>query len=466
MGIPMKHLVSFVAAVLALSAPGVAGAAPQDDLSEGWSLKKDGRLDEAAAAFERARAAGASPQLIEMELGYLSALRGDAKAARVHFTHAMGGDDAELARRAQAEIAALAQPAEPAPAPPPPTEPPPPPPPPATSALDEGYRAKAKGDLAAARTAFERARANPTQAQIASMELGYLAASAGDPDTARARFDEAAIGANADLGAQARRERNTLPRHVFGDAYFDAYGWDRRAGATTSDPIVVPTLRMRAFLRPVLSIPVDAYAAAQVVRDTASRGFVGLALPKVYADNFATFGAGLRAKLWRRLELFAQIGPAINLLDDGRDRTALDVRGGALMYAETRDCGPPPEHGVRARFLPCGEVYAEGIYASRFNNDVMAYARPRAAAGYLVMGPVLWQIVAEGRAGKDLNNDYWNNFADAGIGPRWRLLAPFRFDLLFTASAGAYFGLANRDPAPSRLTYGDLRVLASTYLEL
>jgi hypothetical protein len=96
----------------------------------------------------------------------------------------------------------------------------------------------------------------------------------------------------------------------------------------------------------------------------------------------------------------------------------------------------------------------------------MAYARPRAAAGYLVMGPVLWQIVAEGRAGKDLNNDYWNNFADAGIGPRWRLLAPFRFDLLFTASGGAYFGLANRDPAPSRLTYGDLRVLASTYLEL
>jgi tetratricopeptide (TPR) repeat protein len=466
----MKPLVSFVIAVLALSATRLAGATPEDEMSEGWALKKDGRLDEAAAAFERARAAGASPHVIEMELGYLAALRGDAKTARLHFTHVLGGDDAELARRAEAEIAALAPPAEPPAPPPPPSEPAPAaapaPAPPASSALGEGYRAKAKGDLAGARSAFERARANPTEAQLASMELGYLAASEGDPDTARARFDEAAVGSNADLGAQARRERKTLPRHVFGDAYFDAYGWDRRAGATTSEPIVVPTLKLRAFFRPVLSVPVDAYLAAQVVRDTASRGYVGLALPKIYADNFATFGAGLRAKLWRRVELFAQAGPAVNLLNDGRDRTALDVRGGALMYAETRDCGPPPEHGVRARFLPCAEVYAEGVYASRFDNDVMAYARPRAAAGYLVMGPVLWQIVAEGRAGKDLNNDYWNNFADAGIGPRWRLLAPFRFDLLFTASGGAYFGLANRDPAPSRLTYGDLRVLASTYLEL
>lgn len=137
-----------------------------------------------------------------------------------------------------------------------------------------------------------------------------------------------------------------------------------------------------------------------------------------------------------------------------------------MFFTETKDCAPPPERGVRAKLWPCAEAYMEGVYVSRFDNDLIGYGRPRAAAGLLLTGPVLWQIVAEGRIGKDTNNDYWNNFADAGGGPRVRLLKPFRFDLLFTASGGAYFGLANRDPAPSQLTYADLRVLASTYLEL
>lgn len=448
----------------ALARPAWAAPTASDELSAAWQHKAGGRLDEATAAFERARGAGASAQLVELELGYIDALRGDANAAREHFKAATQGSDAELAARAQAEIDAL--PAPPPPPPPPAPAPVPVPVPvPRRSPLDEGYRAKASGDLTAAKAAFERARANADEAQRAALELGYLAASAGDPETAYERFGEAASGHDATLGEQARREQRTLPRHVFADAYLDTYGWTRPAGISNGD-LLVPTLRLRAFLRPVLKVPIDFYASVQVTRDTASRGYVGLALPKVYADNYTTFGGGLRAKLWRRVELFAQAGPAINLLNDGRDRTVLDVRGGALVFAETRACAPSPEHGARARLLPCAEVYAEAVYASRFDHDIMTYGRPRGALGYLVTGPVLWQMVLEARVAKDLNDDYWNNFADAGLGPRWRLLAPFRFDLLFTASAGSYFGLTNRDPAPSTLTYGDLRVLASTYLEL
>lgn len=458
----MKRIALLLVATLITFATRSAAADSNDDLSAGWALKAEGRFDDAAAAFERARSHGASPQVVELELGYLAALRGDANAAREHFGQATRGADAALAERANAELAALAPaPAAPEPAPAPTT----PAPPPKPSALSEGYRAKASGDLPAARQAFERARADASESQLASMELGYLAASAGDPETARVRFEEAANGRDTSIGEQARRERRTLPRHFFADAYLDAYGWQRAAGVSNGSALV-PTLRLRAFLRPKLDVPIDFYVSGQVTRDTASRGYVGLALPKIYSDNYAVFGAGLRAKLWKRLDLFAQAGPALNLLDDGKDRTALDVRAGAMFFTETRDCAPPPEKGVRARFLPCAEVYAEGIYVSRFDNDIIGYGRPRAAAGLLLTGPVLWQIVAEGRVGKDTNNDYWNNFADAGGGPRVRLLAPFRFDLLFTASGGTYFGLVNRDPAPSQLTYADLRVLASTYLEL
>ena len=93
------------------------------------------------------------------------------------------------------------------------------------------------------------------------------------------------------------------------------------------------------------------------------------------------------------------------------------------------------------------------------------FARPRASIGYLVSGPVLWQGVVETRAAKDVNDDYYNNFADGGVGHRWRLLAPFRVDLLVSANAGSYYGLAGKDPAPSRLGYADLRALFSTYVE-
>ena len=49
---------------------------------------------------------------------------------------------------------------------------------------------------------------------------------------------------------------------------------------------------------------------------------------------------------------------------------------------------------------------------------------------------------------------------------RWRLLGGLPLDLSLGVNAGRYFGRAGLDPAPPRLRYLDLRVLAATYLEL
>jgi hypothetical protein len=399
----------------------------------------------------------------ELELGYQAAAAGDAEGARRHYEEAARGSDEEVARRARLELDAMAKPEPP---PPPPMPPPVAKVTPADAALAEAYRAKAAGDRKTAAQAFWRAKSAGADAQLVAMELGYLAAASGDEDEAHLRFGEAEQGPDRDRGEAARRERSLLPRHLHfhADAYADAFGWNRVAGRTNGNS-VVPMLRVRGAYQPFLALPLDVYVSAQATRDSASRGYDGGALPQIYADNYAILGAGLRVKLWKRLELFGQVGPAFNLLDDGRDRRALDARGGALTYMETAGCAPAPESRARGGFWPCLEGYAEGIYVSRFRNNVTAFARPRAAAGYLLTGPVLWQAALEARASKDLNNDYWNNFADGGIGHRWRLLAPFRVDLLLTANAGSYFGLQGRDPAPSRLSYVDARGLATTYVE-
>ena len=470
------HRIRFVAAALVggallFASPARAESSAATDLDLAYVHKAARRYHEAVEYFTRARAEGANAQLIDLELGYIAAAQGYVAKARAHFIEATRGPDQDMADRAVKELDVLT-PERPVEAPP---DAPPPPPPPlpavrdenaASRALGEAYRAKAEGRSAAAAFAFQRAKVTGADPQLVSMELGYLALSSGDVDEANAQFREASGGPDKETAERARKQREALPKRSYADIYADAYGWARVGGPSTGNPIV-PTLRIRGNLRPTFELPLEIYLGAQVTRDTSSHGYRGSAVPEIYSDNYATFGAGMRLRLWQnRIALFGQVGPAINLLDDGRDRAVFDVRGGGMLYAETAQCAPAPATGTaRTGLWPCGEAYAEGVYVRRFDNNVIGFIRPRGSIGYLVTGPVLWQGVVEGRATKDINEDYYNNFADGGLGHRWRLLSPFRVDLLVSANAGSYYGVAGRDPAPSKLGYADLRALFSTYLE-
>ena len=71
--------------------------------------------------------------------------------------------------------------------------------------------------------------------------------------------------------------------------------------------------------------------------------------------------------------------------------------------------------------------YAEAVWVSRFENNVLTMGRGRIAFTALVTGPIAWQPIAEVRVLKDINNDYWNNLADAWdamAAPRTRRSGP------------------------------------------
>lgn len=330
--------------------------------------------------------------------------------------------------------------------------------------LEEAYARKAADDAGGAAAALQAARAAGADAQLVSLELGYLASKQGDVEVARGRFEEAGRGPDEELARQAQAELRALPRRVWADLYADTYGWSRVLGAAQQSDLV-PTLRARGFFRPSFSLDLGLYAYAQITRDLASRGSGAGGVPLVYADNYALAGLGAMLRLWEhRIGLFVQAGPAINLLDDGRERVAFDLRGGAFFGAETGGCAPAAD-GVSWTFVPCAEVYGEAVVVSRFDNNVIAFARPRVSATYLVTGPLAWQVVAEGRVAADTNSDFFNNFVDAGAGHRLRLLRPVRFDLALGLHGGSYLGLESRDPAPRQLGYLDLRLQAATYVE-
>jgi hypothetical protein len=332
------------------------------------------------------------------------------------------------------------------------------------SLLEEGYRLKANGDLNGAVASFEKARILGADAQRMALEIGYLESGRGSLGDAREQFAVAAEGPDASLAAQARRELAVLPSRVTADVYADSYGWHRAAGGNASTNLV-PTVRVRGFLRPSFAVDLHLYIYGQATRDVASRGMDGAGVASVYADDHALTGGGLLLRLAeRQVGLFVQAGPAFNLLHDGRAGIALDVRGGIFFGLETSGCRPQGT-GSAFRLSFCSDLYGEGIYVSRFRDNVIGFARGHLGVGYLVTGPVAWQMLLEGRGSADRRADYYNNFADAGLIQRWRLLGRVPFDLSVGVNAGRYLGRAGLDPAPAELRYVDLRILAATQVD-
>jgi len=309
------------------------------------------------------------------------------------------------------------------------------------------------------------AQVQAVEAQRRELELAYQDIASGQVAPARAALEDAAAGPDPVLAARAQDQLVFLPRHFWSDLYADSFGWSRVGGPNgTTD--LVPTLRVRGHFRPDLSVDAQVYMFAQATRDAASHGPSATGLSALYADNYALLGAGLLARLaGGRVGLFAQAGPAVDLLDDGHQRTVLDVRAGAFLSDDWRTCRPGPVQGVRLAWVPCLEGYGEAVYVYRFNNNIIGFARGRLGATWLVTGPVAWQPLAELRAAADVNGDYWNNFFDAGLGHRWRWMGKVPVDVFVGAHAGRYVGRQNVDPIPSTAGYADFRLLASTYME-
>jgi hypothetical protein len=334
---------------------------------------------------------------------------------------------------------------------------------PGADLMNEGYARKASGDVDGAAAAFERARAAGFDAQRVDLELGYLDLSARRVAAARARLRAAAHGPDPLLAAQARAELDALPRSVRRDLYGEAFGWARAAGAERRTN-AVPMLRLRALHQPRPALPLDGYVFVQATRDLRSSDAGDV--PRLYADNRAIAGAGLQLRiLGSRAALFAQAGPALSLVDDGDDDVVLDVRAGAIGTVESQGCSPPPRRGAALRVEPCADAYAAAVYLSRFEDDVVAVARGRAGATWLVTGSVAWTLLLEAQTSVDRIGHPYDNYVEGGVGHRWRLLRPWKVDLLAMASAGAVLRGRPAEPVPSDRGYLEGRLLAVTYSE-
>jgi Sec-independent protein translocase protein TatA len=436
-------------------------------LDEAYRCKGEHDLTCAKAAFERALQAGADAQVVWIELGYLASAVHDTVEAIGAFRRAVSGADQELSREAKRELDKLAASS----------------PPSAAAAvadeasadflLEQAYRLKAAGEYQRAAATFRAARRAGAGEQQVALELAYVALDAHDPARAKLELERARSGPSHAQELQAEKELAALEsaseggssRHFWADLYAEAFGWSRIAGANQVSDLV-PVLRLRGFYTPFATFDLSLYLFAQATRELAWPSSDPSGVPLIYADNTAIVGPGILYRLWaRRIGIYAQLGPAFALVNDGGPRVQLDVRAGAYLGLESSDCWPAAQSGSAWGLAVCLELYSEVTYASRYHNDVIGFARGRSSLRFAITGPFAWQLAAELRVAKDVLGEYYNNFVDVGAGPRVSLLAPIHLYLMVGPHFGSYFGEHHLDPAPHPLSYLDLRLQLATYLE-
>ncbi len=438
--------------------PGTEPGTPAYWMGMGWEARDAGELDEAREAFFYARELGAPQQRVALELGYVAMAGDDPELALLYFEEASLGEDPALAALASAERDAAT------------------PPQPGESVfpkdspeywLEQGWKLREDRDYIEARKAFLTAQELGADEQLVALELGYNAMSRLDRHEAWRQFGVAAEGPDAERAAQAEGELEYLDGPLWADLYGDTYGWWRLSPERKAD--LVPLIRLRGYWTPFSHLDLHAYAFLQASRDMASRGAGETGAPIIYADNTLMFGPGVLARFFgRRLGIYAQFGPALNLVDDGTSRWEWDARVAAYTYL----AGGPTHPGTlgkgewgRGESGLWRELYGEAVYVSRFDHNVIAMARGRAGLSPLVSGKVAWQPLAQARAFVDLNGDYYNNRADLGVAHRWRWQTDVPLDLLVGFNVGSYYGRENVDEAPDPLVFTELWLQAVTYYQ-
>ena len=193
------------------------------------------------------------------------------------------------------------------------------------------------------------------------------------------------------------------------------------------------------------------YVSARLIADT--RGAVELAGlgPQSLSERSVILGAGVATAAWRGMTGWFEAGEALRyaLVRNDQRRAVPDYRGG-LSYS--KGFGRLLDRGVHG---PFAETSDDGVFVSRFSNDMLFYSQNR--TGYTLreaesLGGFHAQLYWNWNATVDSLGQYWANYVETGPGFRFRLVG-----LLFSVNVirGAY--LINSGN-PRRPNFNDLRV--------
>lgn len=187
--------------------------------------------------------------------------------------------------------------------------------------------------------------------------------------------------------------------------------------------------------------PIRPYASLRFVGDT--RGGIGDVAPQYLSENALIAGVGLATPSAHGVSAWIEAGTAFSYLGRRRDMpTAVSDYRGGLSFG--RGWGRLLRAESSGFFF---ETNADGVYISRFDNDVLLYSQNRTGFTWRHT-QLFWNY----NGTVDLKRQYWANFAETGPGARIPVGKSLYFQL--GVLRGVY--LINRDN-PRRPNFWDLR---------
>jgi tetratricopeptide (TPR) repeat protein len=198
-------------------------------------------------------------------------------------------------------------------------------------------------------------------------------------------------------------------------------------------------------------LPVKPYLSMRLAGDARRRS--GGAAPQFLSESSLIAAAGIRTPTRRGVTAWAEAGQAISYLGDrpsGVPRAAPDYRGGVSFV---RNRGPTLGSDEPGRFI---ETNFDGVYISRFDDNVMGYWQMRPGYRLPTKGLLRAQIFMNFNLTADIKRQYWANFAEVGPGIKLRVPA-VKPAMDFSVSLLRGVHLRN-EFNPRRPNYFDLRV--------
>jgi Tfp pilus assembly protein PilF len=180
------------------------------------------------------------------------------------------------------------------------------------------------------------------------------------------------------------------------------------------------------------NLPFRPYVSARLFGDT--RLTSGGPLPQFLSESSVVLAIGAATHYWNGLMAWAEAGSAISYLDRGPQfrRTTPDYRGGASYAKGIGHLLGGEEPGW---FF---EANADGLYVSRYQNDLLLYAQTRVGFTLPRWG-IDSQVFWSNNLIRDARSLDWANYVETGPGIkfRWPWMPP---SLQFSVSAlrGAY----------------------------
>ena len=164
-------------------------------------------------------------------------------------------------------------------------------------------------------------------------------------------------------------------------------------------------------------LPFRPYVSMRLFGDTRLTG--GGPLPQYLSESSIVLGMGVASSYWHGFMAWGETGAAVSYLDrrPQTDRVTADYRGGVSFG---KGFGHPMGSEEPGWFL---EINADGIYVSRYANDMLLYTQtrlgvtpPRVAA----LGALTSQLFWNNNLIRDAKNLDWANYVETGPGVKFR----------------------------------------------